>query len=219
LEVGLGAGWNAEEHAGLGIPFPSLGERYDRYEEALAILHGLWTEADGWSFDGQHWQVRDALFRPRPTFSGRRHPHLILGGVGGPRQARLVATFADEFNRTSATPELIRVAYGRVRAACATIGRDPDEVVYSAMVGTLVGETESEVRDRAAALLEAFGGDINDSASWLAERRERWIMGTPDQAAERIRAFEAAGAQRIMLQTFVPRDLDMIALLGRLTAA
>jgi len=220
LEVGLGAGWNAEEHAALGIPFPSLRERYDRLEESLAILHGLWTEADGWSFDGAHWQVRDALFRPRPTFSGRRHPHLILGGDGGPRQARLVATYADEFNRSSATPARAREAFGRVRAACTAIGRDPDEVVYSAMVGVLVADTEAELRQRVAAQLAVFGADAGaDATAWLAERHERWILGTPDQAHERIRALEAAGVQRIMLQDFLPHDLDMIAVLGRVAAA
>jgi len=220
LEVGVGAGWNAEEHAALGIPFPSLRERYDRLEESLAILHGLWTEPDGWSFDGDHFRVRGALFRPRPTFSGKRHPHLILGGDGGPRQARLVATYADEFNRSSATPALARAAFDRVRDACAAIGRDPDEVVCSAMVGVLVADTEADVRDRAAAQLAVFGADAGtDGAAWLAERRDRWILGTPDQANERIRALEAAGVERIMLQDFLPRDLDMIAVLGRLAAA
>jgi len=220
LEVGLGAGWNAEEHAALGIPFPSLRERYDRLEESLAILHGLWTEADGWSFDGAQWHVRDALFRPRPTFSGRRHPHLILGGDGGPRQARLVATYADEFNQTSATPASAREAFARVRAACAAIGRDPDEVAYSAMVGVLVADTDEELRERVAAQLAVFGADAGaDADAWLAERRERWIFGTPEQAHERIRALEAAGAQRIMLQDFLPHDLDMIAVLGRVAAA
>jgi F420-dependent oxidoreductase-like protein len=220
LEVGMGAGWNAEEHGALGIPFPSLRERYDRLEEALAIVHGLWTEPDGWGFDGHYWQVRDALFRPRPTFSGLRHPHLILGGDGGPRQARLVATYADEFNRSSATPERVREAFGRVRAACAAIGRDPDEVVYSAMVGVLVADSEAELDERVAAQLAAFGADAGaDAAAWLAERRDRWILGTLDQAAARIRELEVAGAQRIMLQDFLPRDLDMIALLGRLASA
>ncbi len=218
LEVGIGAGWNAEEHAALGIPFPSLRKRYDRLEEALAIVHGLWTEPDGWGFDGHHWQVRDALFRPRPTFSGRRHPHLILGGDGGPRQARLVATYADEFNRSSATPARVRESFGRVRAACAAIGRDPDEVVYSAMVGVLVADSEGELRERVATQLAVFGADA-DATAWLAERRDRWILGTLDQAAARIRELEVAGAQRIMLQDFLPRDLDMIALLGRLAAA
>jgi F420-dependent oxidoreductase-like protein len=220
LEVGMGAGWNAEEHAALGIPFPALRERYDRLEEALAIVHGLWTEPDGWGFDGRHWQVRDALFRSRPTFSGRRHPHLILGGDGGPRQARLVATYADEFNRSSATPKRVRESYGRVRAACAAIARDPAEVVYSAMVGVLVAESEGDLRERVAAQLAAFGADAgDDAAAWLAERRDRWILGTLDQAAERIGELEAAGTQRIMFQDFLPRDLDMIALLGRLESA
>ncbi|MGH2484111.1 MAG: TIGR03560 family F420-dependent LLM class oxidoreductase [Candidatus Limnocylindria bacterium] len=219
LEVGMGAGWNGEEHAALGIPFPPLRERYDRLEEALAIVHGLWTEPDGWSFDGHHWQVRDALFRPRPTFSGRRHPHLILGGDGGPRQARLVATYADEFNRSSATPRRVRESYGRVRAACSAIGRDPADVVYSAMVGVLVAESEGDLRDRVAAQLAAFGANAgDDAAAWLAERHHRWILGTLDQAAERIGELEAAGTERIMLQDFLPRDLDMIALLGRLNA-
>ncbi|MGH2463606.1 MAG: TIGR03560 family F420-dependent LLM class oxidoreductase [Candidatus Limnocylindria bacterium] len=219
LEVGVGAGWNAEEHAALGIPFPPLRERYDMLEESLAVIHGLWTEPDGWSFAGKRWPVRAALFRPRPTFSGRRHPHLILGGDGGPRQARLAATYADEFNRSSATPARARESFDRVRAACTAIGRDPDEVVYSAMVGVLVAETDQELGERVAAQLAIFsaeaGGDAN---AWLAARRDRWILGTPDQAHERIRVLETAGVQRIMLQDFLPRDLDMIAVLGRLAA-
>ena len=90
IELGMGAGWNEQEHHELGIPFPPLGERYDRLEEALAIIHGLWTEPDGWSYEGKHWQVRNARFRPRPAFGGgRRHTHLILGGDGGPRLSRL----------------------------------------------------------------------------------------------------------------------------------
>ena len=218
LEVGIGAGWNEEEHAQLGIPFPSLGERYDQLEEALAIVHGLWTEPDGWSFAGRHWRVRDALFRPRPTQSGERHPHLILGGDGGPRLARLVATWADEFNRQSATPARLTEAYGRVRAACQAIGRDPDSLVYSAMVGVLVAETLGEVRERVRALLSMIGSS-DDAEAWLAERGDRWIVGTPEQANERIEALAAAGCQRIMFQDFLPRDLEMVALLGRLAAA
>ncbi len=217
VEVGMGAGWNEEEHLRLGIPFPPLGERYDRLEEALAIVHGLWTEPDGWSYSGRHWQVRDALLRPRPTFSGRRHPHLILGGDGRPRLARLVATWADEFNRQSATPDRLREAYGRVAAACLEVGRDPDTVVRSAMVGVLVAETEGELRDRIRqqAAVVGAGGDAD---AWLAERSGRWIIGTPDEAHQRIEALGAAGAQRIMLQDFLPRDLEMVTLLGRIAA-
>ncbi len=217
VEVGIGAGWNDEEHLRLGIPFPSLRERYDRLEEALAIVHGLWTEPDGWSYAGRHWQVHDALFRPRPTYSGKRHPHLILGGDGGPRLARLVATWADEFNRQSATPDRLREAYGRVRAACVKAGRDPDTVVRSAMVGVLVAETKRELRDRIRQQAAVVGAG-DDADAWLAERRGRWIIGTPDEAHEHIEALGAAGAQRIMLQDFLPRDLEMVRLLGRIAA-
>jgi len=219
VEVGMGAGWNEEEHLAMGIPFPPLGERYDRLEESLAIVHGLWTEPDGWSYEGRHWQVRGARLRPRPTFSGRPHPHLILGGDGGPRLARLVATWADEFNRQSATPDRLREAYGRIAAACTAAGRDPDTVARSAMVGVLVAETEQDLRDRVREQI-AFMDDGNlDAEAWLAERTGRWIIGTPDAAWERINALGAAGAQRIMLQDFLPRDLEMVALLGRIAAS
>jgi len=216
VEAGLGAGWNEDEHGQLGIGFPSLGERYDMLTEALAILHGLWTEPDGWSFDGLHWQVRDARRHGEVARGGRRHPHLILGGNGGPRLADLVARYADEFNLTSATPDAASEAYERVRDACRTHGRDPDEVVCSAMSGVLVAESADDLRARVAALLELFGDKDTDGDAWLAERRGRWIMGTPDEARERVAAFEHAGVQRIMLQDFLPRDLDQVRLMGRI---
>jgi len=219
VEVGMGAGWNEEEHLAMGIPFPPLGERYDRLEESLAIVHGLWTEPDGWNYEGRHWRVRGARLRPRPSFSGRPHPHLILGGDGGPRLARLVASWADEFNRQSATPDRLREAYARVAVACAAAGREPDTVVRSAMVGALVAETEQDLRDRVRQQIAFLGGDKVDAEEWLAERTGRWIIGTPDAAWGRINALGAAGAQRIMLQDFLPRDLDMVALLGKIAAS
>lgn len=217
VELGMGAGWNEDEHHELGIPYPDLKERYDRLEEALAIVHGLWTEPDGWTYAGEHWQVSSARFAPKPMTPGRRHPNLILGGDGGPRLARLVATYADEFNRQSATPDRLREAYERVRAACDAAGRDPDTVTRSAMVGVLVAETESDLHDRVREQLRVIGEET-DATSWLAQRRGRWIMGTLDQANERISELGSAGAQRIMLQDFLPRDLDMVGLLGRLAA-
>src|SRR3989337_2018565 len=65
-EVGLGPGWNELEHAELGTPCPPLRERFDRLEEALAIVHGLWTEPDGWAHEGRVWQGGGAPFPPRP---------------------------------------------------------------------------------------------------------------------------------------------------------
>jgi alkanesulfonate monooxygenase SsuD/methylene tetrahydromethanopterin reductase-like flavin-dependent oxidoreductase (luciferase family) len=147
---------------------------------------------------------------------GRRHPHVIFGGKGLPRLARLVARYGDEFNLISAAPEAAPAAYARVRAACQDEGRDPDEIVYSAMTGVLVAGTEDDLRARVADLMSALGRDDAEGESWLAERRGRWIMGTPDEALERVRAFERQGTQRIMLQDFLPRDLEHVGLMGRL---
>jgi F420-dependent oxidoreductase-like protein len=219
VEAGFGAGWNADEHAQLGIPFPDIGERFDMLEEQMAIIHGLWTEADGWSYDGRRWQVRGARRHGEIARGGRRHPHIIFGGKGNARLARLVARYGDEFNLNSASPDAATQAYARVRAACQAEGRDPDEVVYSAMTGVLVAETETDLRARVADLLGELGLSDADGDAWLAERRPRWVIGTPDEARERVRALEAMGTQRVMLQDFLPRDLEHVALIGRIFAA
>ena len=218
VEVGMGAGWNDEEHRQLGVPFPALGERYAMLEEAVAIVHKLWTEPDGWGFAGRHWQLDEARFVPRPEREGRRHPNLILGGDGGPRLARLVARYADEFNLVSASPDRARQVYGRIERACEDAGRDPKQVTRSAMTGVLIAETEAELRERVRAQMEMIGSAGTDADAWLAERRGRWIMGSLDEARERVAALEAAGVQRLMLQDFLPRDLDMVRLMPRLVA-
>jgi alkanesulfonate monooxygenase SsuD/methylene tetrahydromethanopterin reductase-like flavin-dependent oxidoreductase (luciferase family) len=160
--------------------------------------------------------VRGAVRHGEVARGGRRHPHIILGGKGGPRLAGLVARYADEFNLNSASPDDALSAYGRVREACGAIGRDPDEVVLSAMTGVLVAETDDELRTRVADLLVALGQSGADGDAWLAQRRGRWIMGTPDEAHERVAALERNGTQRVMLQDFVPRDLDHVRLMGRI---
>jgi F420-dependent oxidoreductase-like protein len=214
VEVGLGAGWNEADHSQLGLPFPDTGTRFDMLEEQLAILHGLWTEPDGWSFDGRHWQVEDARFRPRPpTTGGRRHPNIIIGGAGGPRMARLVARYADELNITSASPDSVGEPFERVQRACEDIGRDPGEVTCSAMTGVLVGETPADVDRRIQEARRLLGGG-EDFDAWLEKRRDRWIFGTPDEARAAAQRMADAGVQRLMLQDFLPRDLEMVHLLG-----
>lgn len=216
VEMGIGAGWNRAEHEEFGIPFPPLRERYDRLEEAVELIHGLWTQPPGWDFDGANWQVHNARFAPRPVQGDRPHPPILLGGEGGPRLVRLAARFADELNVVSATPEKARAAYERLDAACAEVGRDPTQITRSAMTGVLVAETGAELRDRTRQLLEDVADPGVDPDAWLAERRQRWIIGTVDEAAERVAALEAGGVQRVMLQDFLPRDLDMVALMPRL---
>jgi F420-dependent oxidoreductase-like protein len=221
IELGLGAGWHEDEHRRHGFAFPEIRERADMLEESLEIVHGLWDGEDGWSFRGRHWTVEDARFRPKPRdLPARRgsRPPIILGGEGSPRSMRLAARFADEFNLTSTAPSQIGEKFARLDEAIRAAGRDPGDVVHSCMTGVLVGRDPAELEQRQRTLLRDLG--LDESDDWFATRRERWVYGTPDEAREAVARFEAAGVQRIMLQDFLPRDLDMIdaiteALLGR----
>jgi F420-dependent oxidoreductase-like protein len=222
IEVGLGAGWHDDEHRRHGFPFPDISVRADMLEEQLAILHGLWTEPDGWSFHGKHYTIEDALFRPKPldapgrpkTPSGAVRPRIIVGSDGKPRSMRIAARYADEFNLSSARADTVGAKYAALAEACRATGRDPATITRSAMAGVLVGADRAEIQKRERALLTALGVKAGDAA-WLEERRTRWIMGTPDEARATLARFAEAGVERIMLQDFVPRDLAMIELMGQ----
>ncbi len=211
VEMGVGAGWNEAEHAALGIPYPDTVERVDRLEEELAILRGLWDEPDGWSFAGRHYEVRDAIFRPR----GRR-PNLIVGGTGLPRSCRLGATYADEYNISSSNPTEVREIMDRLDAACEKQGRDPQTLTRSVMAGVLIGRDDAEMARRTEAQIAIFGGDDDGAAQWLEARRDRWILGTPESARARIAEYADTGIDRLLFQDFLPRDLDHIAVMGEL---
>lgn len=219
VEVAVGAGWNDAEHASHGIPYPSDRERVDMLEEELQILLGLWDQPDGWSFEGAHWQVRDAKLRPRDRSSyasadGRTRPNLIVGGSGRPRTLRLAARYADEYNMSSASAEETSDAFGRLAGLLREEGRDAAAVTRSAMLGVLVGRTQAEVLERTAELFKAFGQSSGDPEAWLEARRDRWLVGTPDQVHARLQPYIDAGVERVMLQTMIPWDLDHVKVLG-----
>jgi alkanesulfonate monooxygenase SsuD/methylene tetrahydromethanopterin reductase-like flavin-dependent oxidoreductase (luciferase family) len=223
IEVGVGAGWNDEEHHSLGLSFPPIDERADLMEDQLAILHGLWGEPDGWSYDGiTGIRIRDALFQPKPvdvpgrprTPVGGARPRIIVGGQGSPRSLRLAAKFADEFNLSSSSPTKAAEVGRKLDSACEAIGRDPSTLARSTMAGVLVGGSMDEVRARERTLMAAFGQDADGGEEWLAERRERWVYGTPEMAREQLARFAEVGIQRIMLQDFIPWDLEHVDVMG-----
>jgi F420-dependent oxidoreductase-like protein len=221
IEFGLGAGWNDEEHSQLGLPFPEIGERADMLEEHFAVLRGLWGEPDGWSFRGKHVTIEDASFHPKPIArpgrpigpNGAARPRLLAGGDGSPRSMRIAARYADEFNLSSSSPDKAREKFAGLTAACEAIGRDPSTIARSTMAGVLIGRDEAEVERRKADLLTAFGNDAGGE-DWFDAREPRWILGTPDQARAMVDRFAEAGAERLMLQDFIPRDLEMIDLMA-----
>jgi F420-dependent oxidoreductase-like protein len=205
VDFGFGAGWYDAEHAAYAIPFPGLGERFDRYEEQLAIITGLWETPEGelFNFAGQHYTVRDSPALPKPA--RRPRPPVLIGGAGARRTPRLAARFADEFNVPFHSVQDTASAFGRVREACGAAGRDAGSMVYSAAQVVCCGRDDAEIGRRAAAI-----GREPD------ELRAHGLAGTPDELRERIAAFAAIGAQTMYLQVLDLSDVDHLELLAEL---
>ena len=222
IEIGVGAGWNDDDHGPLGIPFPDIDDRADLMEDQLQLLHGLLTEPDGWTFEGHQLRVTGSRLRPRavqapgrPTGPGGiARPRIIVGGDGKPRGFRLAAAYADEFNLTSSSPERTAERFGVLDETLRAAGRDPRSVVHSAMVGTMIGRDVAEVRRRGEALAVAFGMEPAKADELVDGRRPRWIVGTPDEARAMARRYADAGVERLMLQDFLPWDLEMVDLMA-----
>jgi F420-dependent oxidoreductase-like protein len=211
VEVALGAGWNEREHTQLGLTFPPLRDRMDLLEDQLAMLHGLWEEPDGWSYEGRQVRVNAAIFHPKPA--ARPRPPVIVGGTGGGRSLSLAARYADEYNMCAVDAAACEAAFRSLDEECAAVGRSPAEVHRSAMVPALVGTTKREFERRLRDQQEFNEEEPVQAASWRAQN-PHWIAGTPDQAAAKAREYAASGCERLVLEIWLPRDLAMIDLLG-----
>jgi F420-dependent oxidoreductase-like protein len=203
VEVGLGAGWFKEEHDAYGLPFPDVKARYDLLEDQLDILHGVWSAPpDGdFTFNGRTTSVHLQAGPLRPA--QRPHPPIVLGGSGGPRNARLAATFADEFNVPFRPVDEVKGIHLSVRQACESLGRDPGELIWSTAQIVCCGTDEEQVAHRAAAI----GRDS-------AELRNNGLAGTPQEVLDKIGAFLDAGVERFYLQVLDLSDLDHLRLLA-----
>jgi F420-dependent oxidoreductase-like protein len=203
VELGLGAGWFEAEHTAYGIPFPPAAERFDRLEEQLAILTGLWETPVGqrFSFAGKFYPVTDSPALPKPV--QRPHPPILIGGRGPRRTPQLAARYADEFNVAFVSIEQTAAVFGRVREACQAAGRDPGSLVYSAGHTVCCGRDEAELARRA----EAIGWD-------LATQRADGLVGSPDEIVDRLGGFAELGATRFYLQVLDLHDLDHLELIA-----
>jgi F420-dependent oxidoreductase-like protein len=202
VELGLGTGWYAEEHAAYGIPFPGTQERFDRFEEQLAIITGLWTTPAGktFSFAGSYYTLVDSPALPKPA--QRPHPPVLIGGLGPRRTPRLAAKYADEYN-VFANLAQTAAAHGRVREACAAAGREAGSLMYSAAQVVCCGRDEAEVARRAAAI----GRDVSDL-------RANELAGTPAEVVDKIARFAEEGTGRVYLQVLDLHDLDHLELIA-----
>ena len=191
VDLGLGAGWYEAEHRAYAIPFPPVRERFDRLDEQLAIVTGLWRTPAGerFAFQGRHYSVVDSPALPKPVRP--QGPPVIVGGKGPTRTPRLAVRYADEFNVPFSSLADTKAQYERVAQACADAGRDPATLVLSAAQTVACGRTDAEARRRAGAIGE-----------------QPPVFGTPDQVVDQLGRFAQLGATRLFLQILDLSDLD-----------
>ncbi|MEU4713855.1 LLM class F420-dependent oxidoreductase [Micromonospora purpureochromogenes] len=206
VELGIGAGWYEREHTSYGIPFPGVGERFDRLAEQLEIITGLWRTpvGDTYTHLGDHYRLVDAPALPKPV--QRPGPPVIVGGRGPKRTPELAARYADEFNMPFKSVEETAGAYERVREACDRTGRAESgraPLVLSAGVVVAIGRTDAEARRRAAPLHVKSALPPEDP-----------VVGSPAQLVDRLGEFAAIGATRVHLRLIELDDLDHLELIA-----
>ncbi len=203
VELGLGAGWYQEEHDAYGIPYPALGERFERLEEQLAIITGLWATQVGATFDfpGVHYSLSNCPALPKPVQTPR--PPIIIGGHGRKTTPRIAAAFADEFNVPFASYDACKSLYDVVDDACAAIGRDPSSIIRSAALVVCCGQNEAEIARRASNI----GREV-------PELSENGLAGTPAQVIDKILHYGELGVSRMYLQVLDMEDLDHVRLIA-----
>jgi F420-dependent oxidoreductase-like protein len=200
VELGLGAGWFAEEHTAYGIPFPE--NKHALLEEQLAIVTGLWGTPVGetFSFDGEHYQLADSPALPKPT---QPQIPLVIGGGGPKRTPRLAATYASDFNAGFLSLADTRQKFQVVDEACVKFDRDPKTLTHSIAQLLCVGRDEAEIAKRAAAI----GREVD-------ELRANGLAGTPAEVVEKLERFAEAGAERAYLQVLDLADLEHLELVA-----
>lgn len=203
VDFGIGAGWYEAEHLAYGIPFPPLKDRFDRLEESLAVITGMWRTPVGetFSYDGAHLRVVDSPALPKPH--QQPGPPIVMGGGGRKRTPALAARYGDEFNAPFQSIDGTAELFERVRGACRAIDRDPAELVYSNALVLCCGRTEEEISRRAAKIGRA-----------VDELRENGLAGTPGEVVDKIGRYAESGSQRIYLQTLDLADFDHLELVA-----
>ena len=124
--LGIGAAWYEREHLALGVPYPSMAERFERLEETLQICRQMWDPENDGPYDGQHYQLAETLCSPLPLSKPR--PEILIGGSGERKTLRLVAQYGDACNLFATSPEEVAHKLEVLRGHCEAVGRDPEEI-------------------------------------------------------------------------------------------
>jgi len=206
VHLGLGTGWLETEHRQHGFPFEDVATRFRRLDEHLQVIRGLWDrDIETFDFDGEFEQLQAARFSPKPD----PRPRIVVGGSGPKKTPQLAARYADELNTPFKSPQECRDLRHALDRACEAEGRDPATISFSLMTGCLVGSDEGEVRRRAQRLYAQSGRD-DSFDQWLDSFAGPGILGTPEQAADKLGQLVEAGVEAVMLQHLLYDDLDML---------
>jgi F420-dependent oxidoreductase-like protein len=192
LILGMGSGWQENEHEAYGIPFYTMRERLERLDEACHVMKSLWTERRS-TFKGRFYQLADAPLEPKPVQSP--HPELMIGGGGEKITLRIVAKHADRWNiwggpKTAARKGAILDAH------CAAVGRDPKTIKRAANMALLITDKQEEIDS----LAEFIGARMG---SHVADPRDTCLAGTPDQIREQLHALQAAGVDMVFIPSML----------------
>jgi alkanesulfonate monooxygenase SsuD/methylene tetrahydromethanopterin reductase-like flavin-dependent oxidoreductase (luciferase family) len=195
LLLGVGAGWNENEHTVFGIPFFTEKERFDRLKTGINTMRDIWEQTN-----------------PKPV---RRPIPLVIGGKGSKRTLPLVAREAAEWNLSRLDPEMFRERRTALEQCCRDVGRDPATIRRSVMTSYIIGRNESDLRERAAQVSRVIPSLSQLSPDEVLENREdAWLVGTPEQIAGKMRENAALGVDLFMLQHFLLDDREALKLLA-----
>ena len=186
LQFGVGAGWQEREHGSFGYALLDTRQRLNRFAEALDVMTRLLRSDEPVTWEGEFYQLRDALLLPRPQRRGG--PPVVIGGNGPQRTLPLTARFADEWNSVFVPAAKFAELNARLDELIEQQGRAPGSVRRSLMTNIRFGRDDAEVQRR-------LRGQNR------AEMRERGVVvGTAHEVVEQLGEYADAGVQRIMLQ-------------------
>ena len=193
--LGVGAGWNENEHSQFHIPFHTMRERFDMLEAAIPTMRETWSKSN-----------------PKPI---RNPMPLLMGGKGEKRTLPMVARHAAEWNLSRLDSEMYAQRRDFLNACCNEIGRDPQSIRHSVMTSYIIGRNEAELRERAAQVSRVIPSLSKLSpADVLENRKDLWFIGTPEQIAAKMSMHAALGVDLFMLQHFLLDDRDALKLLA-----
>jgi alkanesulfonate monooxygenase SsuD/methylene tetrahydromethanopterin reductase-like flavin-dependent oxidoreductase (luciferase family) len=206
FDLGLGAGWFKGEHEMYGYEFPPYSTRLEWLDEGASVIRALWS-GQASNFQGKHYQLKAAESYPLPVES---RPTLIMGGKGE-KTLEVIARQATEWNFTYAGVEAFKQKSAELDQNCIAIGRNPASIRRSLMIPFVIGKDEASVQSRIEAQRVMFSNLPATLAAW---HQAGLVGGSPQQLLDQLKAFEAAGVERFMLQHNDLDDLDSLELLA-----